>query len=254
MSGAFSEEPHVRFTPSKVEGFSGAEEIDVHPDRLRVLSGGEWHDFPFADLAVRQEPAWATRLKRLLGGRPYRPHVGDLFYVRDPYSDSYVRFYTHPRITVYMPADGPTQYPHSHFWRMQEVLRHGGYAADDVDTDRDRRQRELARRPRWLRATGKALFFAAMLNMVSWLAGVFCLGGMATRSEGGKYFLGTKGKREREVSRQIWNYSRVHARVTWLFFPLGMVGYFLAEGSMEVMTRRERNERAHRSVAYGPPR
>jgi hypothetical protein len=254
VPAATTHEPHVRFKPSKVEGFPGAEEIEVYPDRLRVLSEGRWQEFPFADIAVRKEPAWASRLKRRLGGRPFRPHVGELFYVRQPYADSYIRFFTTPRLTVYMPADGPAEYPHSHFWRVQEVIRRGGYAVDDVDPDRERRERELARRPRWLRAAGKALFFAAMFNMVAWLAGVIYLGGMATRSEGGKYYVGTKGKREWEVPRHVWNYSRVHARVTWVLVPLSMVGYFFAHGSLEVMTRREQNERAHRSAAYGPPR
>lgn len=190
------------------------------------------------------------RLKRLVGGRPYRPHVGELFYVREPYSESYIRFYTEPRLTVYMPAEAPAEYPNSHFWRVQEVLRRGGYAADDVDTDKEFRERELTRRPRWLRAVGKVLFRAQLLNICVFLATFLYFGGLAARSEGGKYYFRAKGKREWEVPRRVWTYSYVHQRAVWVLFPFGVLGFIVAE----IPLSRTRPEGRHRSLAYGPPR
>src|SRR5687768_6959426 len=118
----------VCFTPSKVCGLPNVTQVAVYTDRLEVLSGGHWLAFPFKEIAVFQEPRWLIRLKQRLGMLPLRARVADLVYVREPYEQSYIRFFTKPRLTIYMPAGGPALYPESHFWRVQEVLRRGGYA------------------------------------------------------------------------------------------------------------------------------
>ena len=68
--------------------------------------------------------------------RPFRPGrvpVGELHFSKSHYPDSHFTFFTSPRIVIYMPTAGPTAYPHSHFWRVQELLRGGGFVLYDAD-------------------------------------------------------------------------------------------------------------------------
>ncbi|GEM_PF-2287341 len=105
----------VQFRPSRVEGVANAHEVRVYADRLEIQTTGECLVFPFLAFARGREIA--------SGGVP----VGELHFSKSSYPDSHFVFYTTPQIVVFMPTDGPTRYPDSHFWRVQEILRAGGF-------------------------------------------------------------------------------------------------------------------------------
>jgi hypothetical protein len=105
----------VCFRPSRVEGVADVDEVCVSRDALEVVASGERRSFPFLDFAMGREIA--------TGLVP----IGELHFSQSAYPESHFVFYTRPRIVTYMPADGPREYPHSHFWRVQVVLRAGGF-------------------------------------------------------------------------------------------------------------------------------
>jgi hypothetical protein len=197
----------VRFIPSQVEGLSGVTEAAVFPDRLELKSHGGWVTFPFASFGWPQESRTAARIKRMLKLKPARRIVGEIWFDPVHYPNSYVRFFTEPRLTIYMPATGPTRYPHSHFWRIQQTVRAGGCEVEDYDPE----SAFYAPRPRWARVVGYTLVGLGFANFLSFVAAAQYLGGDAGRGkvDGGRYLLGYKG-RYTEVSREVWTYSYWH--------------------------------------------
>src|SRR6266581_7980222 len=123
----------VRFTPSRVEGVSGVTEAAIYADRLELKGDRGWVCVPFSDFARRDGPTWLNRVRRFFNKPEKRGHVAGILFSRQHYVDSHIRFLTDPPITLYMPADGPTQFPGSHFWRLQAVIRGGGYQVEDLD-------------------------------------------------------------------------------------------------------------------------
>jgi hypothetical protein len=121
-----------------VRGLPDVDEVAVFPDRLEVRTRGQWRVFSFAEIGAWLEPPWLARLKQRLRLLPYRKQVAELVYVREPYEESYFEFFTDPRLRVHMPAGDAPLYPDSVFWRIQDVLRSGGYAAEDPHYDRGR--------------------------------------------------------------------------------------------------------------------
>jgi hypothetical protein len=109
----------VHFRPSRVEGFTDVEEVRVHPDRLELRSCGEWISIAFLSFAPGREVDSG------------RVPIGQLHFDQSDYAQSHFVFYTTPRIAIYMPADGPTAYPDSCFWRVQEVIGAGGFRLYD---------------------------------------------------------------------------------------------------------------------------
>jgi hypothetical protein len=246
----------VRFRPSKVRGLPDVDEVAVYPDQLDVRTAGEWRTFRFADFGLRQDSQWGARLKEKLGIRPYRTLVAHLVYVREPYEESHFEFLTDPRLTVYMPADGPALSPDSHFRRIQEVLRRGGYTADDPDYGAERERRRMRQRPRALRLAGRMMIAIAVINIASFFASIVWLGGTAGYGEikDGRYFVsGGPHRKKTEVSREAWNYSRNHERVALASSALLPAGILMLYGfPKEIRLRRDRG--ARRSVAYGKPK
>ena len=47
-------------------------------------------------------------------------------------TERFVRFYTTPAITVYLPDDAPTVYDFTLFRRIQNVIAAGGYSTLDL--------------------------------------------------------------------------------------------------------------------------
>lgn len=104
----------VCFRPSRVEGVANVDTVCVSRDALEFISAGKRIRIAFLDFA---------RVREISSGRM---PVGELHFSKSYYPDSHFVFYTTPRITVFMPLDGPTTCPRSHFWRLQEILREGG--------------------------------------------------------------------------------------------------------------------------------
>jgi len=46
--------------------------------------------------------------------------------------DRFITFYTDPKITVCMPTDESADYADSHFFRISQVIRSGGYETWDL--------------------------------------------------------------------------------------------------------------------------
>jgi hypothetical protein len=109
----------VHFCPSRVEGLADVEEVRVHPDRLELRSRREWISIAFLSFAPGREVDSG------------RVPIGELHFDKRDYAQSHFVFYTTPRIAIYMPADGPTAYPDSCFWRVQEVIAAGGFRLYD---------------------------------------------------------------------------------------------------------------------------
>lgn len=126
-----SEEPCHRFVPSRVDGLPDVTEVLVRPDRLEVLSAGQWLVFPFEDLAEWPRPAWLWRLVSRLGFRPRWLPVAERDWFHRP-PERFFKFFTRPRVVVYMPADEPAEHRLSNFWRVQQVIMAGGFNSYDL--------------------------------------------------------------------------------------------------------------------------
>ena len=120
----------LHFIPSRVEGLSSVREAAVFPDRLEFLTDDGWVVFPLEDLAQWPRP----RILRRLLSRYWRPSwlpVGERNWFNAP-SERFFRFYSSPRIVVYMPDEQGVEYHETIFRRIQEVLRLGGFATKDL--------------------------------------------------------------------------------------------------------------------------
>ena len=259
MTPAAAQADAVCFAPSKVVGMPGVEEVAVYPDRLVFHAQGQRREIIFETIAQWPESRLGARIKRRLGMRPYRGLVAHLVYVREPYEESYFEFFTEPRVRVHMPAGGPALSPHSHFWRVQEVLRRGGYAADDPDYAGERERVRLRQRPRALRLAGRVLIAVAVVNWALLFASDVWLGGSARFGEvrDGRYYVAGRPGRShaemREVSPQAWHFSLAIGRVALPSPVLLFAGVVMLYGFPWEWTGRYGGG-AHRSVSYGRPK
>jgi hypothetical protein len=122
----------IRFTPSRVTGLADVTEVAVFPDRLELTTPAGVVAVPFRPIARRQQPLVAARLQRLLRLAPPPPLVGEREWVCEPTHAQFFRFFTTPPLTIHMPAGPAASYAGSPFRRIQDVLRHGGYATFDL--------------------------------------------------------------------------------------------------------------------------
>src|SRR4051812_18534711 len=117
MAAPVSIQDGVRFIPSKVEGAAGnVVEAVVFAGRLGLVGDQGRVTIAYDSFAPRPSPPSVFR--RILGGGPTRPHVAVLSFARGHYPDSFVRFLAPDPVTLYMPAEGPTQFPDSVFARI----------------------------------------------------------------------------------------------------------------------------------------
>jgi hypothetical protein len=122
----------LRFVPSRVEGLPGVSEVVVFPDRLEFLTEGRLVSFRFIDLVEWPTPTLIWRALARLGWRPWPLMVGERDWFHPP-SERFFRFYTRPRIVVYLP-DEPieTEYALTLFRRVQDVMLEGGFLTWDL--------------------------------------------------------------------------------------------------------------------------
>ena len=247
---AFDAEPihSVRFAPSKAVGLPDVDEVAVFHDRLEVRTRGQWRVFRLQDIADAE-----ARRRRYLPVPARRRQVAELFYARESYTDSYFRFFTEPRLTVYMPDDGQPLSPHSVFSRVLAVLTRGGYTTADPNPAGHRYNDRVSRRPLWLRKFARVSLFVAAINFLLFL-GAGCYLGGATALEGrvdnGRYIVATrhgyppqtwswdrffkrrprppKGYYEWEVSQPLWVFSYVTTLLTWGGIPVALLLHVLA--------------------------
>jgi hypothetical protein len=121
----------LRFIPSSAEGLPDVREIVVYPDRLEVNTAGQWVTFSFRQIGRRQESRLLSFLKRFVGRYPYPVMVADRDWFHRP-RDRFFLWYTNPPLKTCMPEDEPQDRLSSNFFRVQGVLRAGGYASFDL--------------------------------------------------------------------------------------------------------------------------
>ncbi|MGL4464307.1 MAG: hypothetical protein ACRC1K_19320 [Planctomycetia bacterium] len=123
----------LRFVPSAVEGLSGVTDAAVFPDRLELLSDGKWVVIRFLGIAQWHRLGWLYRLLARLGFRVRGwPSVADRDWFHPP-AGRFLRFFTAPPVTVYMPDEPPeTGYGQTMFRQVQDVLAAGGFSTFDL--------------------------------------------------------------------------------------------------------------------------
>lgn len=130
---AVASEDNLRFVPSAVEGLQAVTEAVIFPDRLELLSEGQWVIIRFLTIARWHRGGWLYRLLALLG---FRVRGSPSIAARDwfhPPAERFFRFYTSPSLKLYMP-DEPQElsYGETLFRRVQDVLAQGGFSTDDL--------------------------------------------------------------------------------------------------------------------------
>jgi hypothetical protein len=121
----------IRFRPSRAEGLPDVREVVVRPDCLEVNTAGVWVSFPFRRIGRRQEPRVVSFVKRLVRGTAWPMVVADRDWFH-PSRDRFFLWYTAPPLRTCMPENEPAEYAASYFFRIQAVLRSGGYATFDL--------------------------------------------------------------------------------------------------------------------------
>jgi hypothetical protein len=108
------------------------EEIVVRPDRLELLSAGEWASFPFAGIARWPRPGRLWRLLSRFGWRPRWLPVADRDWFHPPLDRSFT-FYTDPPITVCLHDESrEIGYGETLFRQVQDVIEAGGFHTCDL--------------------------------------------------------------------------------------------------------------------------
>jgi hypothetical protein len=76
-------------------------------------------------------PAWLWRVLSRFGVKRHWLPVADRFWCQRE-NERFIRFYTRPAITIYIPDDPGTVYHLSLFRRIQNVIATGGYSTFDL--------------------------------------------------------------------------------------------------------------------------
>jgi hypothetical protein len=97
-------ENHVHFIPSRVEGLADVTSVSVFPDRIEITSAGGLFTHRFVDIARWPKPAFVWKLLDRFGVKTRWLPVADRDWFHEP-ADMFFRFYTNPRLKVYMPID-----------------------------------------------------------------------------------------------------------------------------------------------------
>jgi hypothetical protein len=224
MTAAAEIQDGVRFVPSKVEGAAGdVVEAVVYPDRLELVGSHGQVTLAYNSFAPRPSPP--TVFRRLVGGGPTRPHVAVLSFARGHYPDSFVRFLAPQPVTLYMPAEGPTQFPDSVFARVLRTLHAGGYGVRDVG-DPPSKPDAYDRLPRGVRTVVDGVMFFCVVNFVAFAAvAIYCHGNalVTGRVEDGRHYIGRDRRGAHEVSPGVWTFSWWHGVVTLATLPVLLV-------------------------------
>ncbi len=123
----------LRFVPNEVQGLPNVTEVAVFPDRLELLSDGNWVIVRLVDIARWYHCGWLYRPLARLGFRVRGwPSVADRMWYPRP-GVSYFEFYTSPKIVVHVPYY-PTDVGHMDtvFQRVKQVMGEGGFSTFDL--------------------------------------------------------------------------------------------------------------------------
>ncbi len=120
----------IRFTPAAVDGRESVSGVAIFPDRLELFDkDGTIETVRFSRIGKRQTSLPASLLRFQ---RPGPKMVAERCFFPKP-SDCFFRFYTHPPITVYMPADEePNDYTETTFFQVRRVIESGYFSTFDL--------------------------------------------------------------------------------------------------------------------------
>ena len=122
----------LRFVPSRVDGLPNVTEAVIHRDRLELLTDATWMAYPFAEMT---ESSWCgkqwRRLRQLMGWRTGAQYIGERDYCHPP-AERFFRFFTKPRITVYLVDESVEGYAATFFFRVSSTIQDGGFATYDL--------------------------------------------------------------------------------------------------------------------------
>ena len=123
-------EQSIRFTPSAVKGRESVSEVAIFPNRLELSDRqGTMETVRFSRIGQRQTSLLASLLRFQ---RPGPKMVAERCFFPKPW-DCLFRFYTHPPITVYMPADEePNDYTETTFFQVRRVIESGCFSTFDL--------------------------------------------------------------------------------------------------------------------------
>ncbi|PQO38718.1 hypothetical protein C5Y96_02220 [Blastopirellula marina] len=121
----------ITFTPSRVEWFTDVTSVTVWPTGLQVETPDGTQSFRFEEIGKIQESGIMRFMRKLGGAKPFGMLVADRDWFHPP-QDRFFRFYTDPPMKVYMPSDDTVGYEESVFFRVQAVIRCGGYETFDL--------------------------------------------------------------------------------------------------------------------------
>jgi hypothetical protein len=121
----------VSFVPSRVEGMDDVSEVTVLPDRLELTTPSGVTVYHFGRFGRSQEPVVASGFWRFLLTRQPPKLVAERDYFHNP-PDRFFRFYTEPPITIFMPVDDTKDYLNTCFFKIQQVIRSGGFETFDL--------------------------------------------------------------------------------------------------------------------------
>lgn len=115
--------------PSKVEGIDRVHKIIVHPDQLEIYRSESTLRINFAQIARPQGSVFYRFMQRAIG-KTLPSLVADRNFFARP-NERWFAFYTEPELRIFMPDDESKEYPASYFFRIQQVIRSGGYETYD---------------------------------------------------------------------------------------------------------------------------
>ncbi len=131
MPPGFPDPPSsVTFVPSRVDGVGGVTDATVFPDRVELTTSSGAKVYRFGTFGHSQAPVVVSWIWRFLPSQPPPKLVADRDWFHKP-ADRFFRFYTEPPITIFMPVDDTKDYLNTRFFKIQQVIRSGGFETFD---------------------------------------------------------------------------------------------------------------------------
>ena len=121
----------LRFAPSRVEGMDNVIEVVVHVDRLELHAPSEERVIRFVDIAQWPSPRWLWRWLKRRGLTRRGGLIGERDWFHPP-AERFIRVYSSPSITIYMPNEVGVTYHDTVFHRSQVIMAIGGYSTFDL--------------------------------------------------------------------------------------------------------------------------
>ena len=105
--------------------------VTVNSESIIFETADTRSTFLYVDFAQSDEVLAKRFFRKLMFMKPLARMIGerDAFH---PPEDRFFRFFTNPKITVYMPVDDPVEYVKSTFSKIQQIWRVGGYETWDL--------------------------------------------------------------------------------------------------------------------------